>query len=156
MSFIACDMLEVSHGFVWDYTGVNVSWSWWKCGRFYCCPEISLWFLWISVACVLCVTFHNLLILNIEELLDFLAPRLEDHPLSAVHHSLFNIFLASVHIWRPALHPQHEDVLFCDCRGPFNVVMVTEGARCCDSRDRLDMIMASENNCKLNLPLMYV
>jgi hypothetical protein len=88
------------------------SWNWWKCGKFYCCPEMGLWFLWISVACVLHVTFRNLLILNIEELLDFLAPppRLEEHPLLAVHHSLFNIFLATLHIWRPALHPQHEDV----------------------------------------------
>ena len=64
--------------------------------NFYWCPEISLLFLWISVACVLCVTFHNLLILNIEGLLDFLAPRLEDPPLLAVHHSLFNVFLASL------------------------------------------------------------
>jgi hypothetical protein len=73
--------------------------------NFYCCSEISLRFLWISVACVLSVTFHNLLILNIEWLLDLLASRLEDHLLFAVHHSLFNIFLASLHMWRPFLHP---------------------------------------------------
>jgi hypothetical protein len=29
-------------------------------------------------------------------------PKLEDHPLSAVHDCLFNIFAATLHIWRPS------------------------------------------------------
>jgi hypothetical protein len=30
-------------------------------------------------------------------------PKLEDHPLSAVHDCLFNNFTATLHIWRPSL-----------------------------------------------------
>jgi hypothetical protein len=36
-------------------------------------------------------------------------PKLEDHLLSAVHDCVFNIFAATLHIWRPFLHPQPED-----------------------------------------------
>ena len=36
-------------------------------------------------------------------------PKLEDHPLSAVRDCLFNIFAATLHNWRPFLHPQPED-----------------------------------------------
>ena len=36
-------------------------------------------------------------------------PKLEDHFFSAICNSLFNIFAAAVHIWRPLLHPQPED-----------------------------------------------
>ena len=106
----------------------------------------------------MCVIFHNLLILNIQGSLHFLAPRLEGHPLLAVHHSLFNIFLGTLHICRPALHSQHEDVSFCDSRDPLNVVMVTKDAGYCGARDPLNMIMAAEGTCKnvLNLTLMLV
>jgi hypothetical protein len=49
---------------------------------------------------------------------DLLAPRptpkLKDHPFSAVHDCLFNIFAAILHICRPFLHPQPEDT---PCRG---------------------------------------
>jgi len=31
-------------------------------------------------------------------------PKLDDHPLSAVHYCLFNISAATFHIWRPLLH----------------------------------------------------
>jgi len=41
-------------------------------------------------------------------------PKLEDHPLSAVRDCLFNIFTATLLIWRPSLHPQPEDA---PCRG---------------------------------------
>jgi hypothetical protein len=38
-----------------------------------------------------------------------LAPRpssqLEDHPMSSVHGCLFNTFSATLHSWRPFLHP---------------------------------------------------
>jgi hypothetical protein len=36
-------------------------------------------------------------------------PKLEDHPLSAVCHCLFNVFAATLHIHRSFLHPQPED-----------------------------------------------
>ena len=42
------------------------------------------------------------------------APKLEDHPFSAVRDCLYNIFAATLHIWRPFLHPQTEDA---PCRG---------------------------------------
>jgi len=41
-------------------------------------------------------------------------PKLEVHPLSAVRYCLFNIFAASLNIWRTTLHPQPEDA---PCRG---------------------------------------
>jgi len=45
---------------------------------------------------------------------DFLAPfpnpKLEDHHVSAVSNCLFNIFAATLHIWRPFLHLRSEDV----------------------------------------------
>jgi hypothetical protein len=43
-----------------------------------------------------------------------LTPKLEGHPLSAVFNCLFNIFAATLHIWRPFLQPQPEDA---PCRG---------------------------------------
>ena len=43
-----------------------------------------------------------------------LAPKLEDHPLSAVHDCLFNTLAATLHIWRQFLHPQPEAA---PCRG---------------------------------------
>jgi hypothetical protein len=58
---------------------------------------------------------RNIIIFYGEE---FLAPRptpkLEDHPLSAVRDCLFNVFAATLHNWRPFLHPQPEDA---PCRG---------------------------------------
>jgi hypothetical protein len=49
------------------------------------------------------VNFRNKLIFYCDELL---APRLilklEDHPLSAIRDCLFNIFPATLHIWRPS------------------------------------------------------
>jgi hypothetical protein len=41
-------------------------------------------------------------------------PKLEDNPLSAVRDCSFNIFAATLHIWRPFLHLQPEDA---PCRG---------------------------------------
>jgi hypothetical protein len=41
-------------------------------------------------------------------------PKLEDHALPAVRGCLFNIFAATLRIWRPSLHPKPEDAL---CRG---------------------------------------
>jgi hypothetical protein len=58
---------------------------------------------------------RNIIIFYGEELL---APRpnpkLEYHPLSAVRDCLFNVIAATLHNWRPFLHPQPEDV---PCRG---------------------------------------
>jgi hypothetical protein len=36
-------------------------------------------------------------------------PKLEGHHLSAVSNCLFNIFAATLHIWRPFLHLRSED-----------------------------------------------
>jgi hypothetical protein len=59
-----------------------------------------------------CMVFRNMVIFYGEELL---APRptskLKDHPLSAVRDC---IIAATLHIWRPFLHPQPEDA---PCRG---------------------------------------
>jgi hypothetical protein len=38
-----------------------------------------------------------------------LMPKLEDHPFSFVCDCLLNIFAATLHCWRPCLHPQTED-----------------------------------------------
>jgi hypothetical protein len=40
--------------------------------------------------------------------------KLEDHTLSAVRNWLFNIFTATLRLWRPSLHSQPEDA---PCRG---------------------------------------
>jgi hypothetical protein len=51
-----------------------------------------------------CITFRNRLSFYAWELL---APRptpnLEDHPLSAVRDCLFNVFVATLYVWRPSL-----------------------------------------------------
>jgi len=75
---------------------------------------------------------------------DFSAPRptnnMEVHPLSAVRDCMFNIFAATLRIWRPFLRPQPEDAP-CRCdRNPLIWVLhayicVTtflgvEGGRC--------------------------
>jgi hypothetical protein len=69
-----------------------------------------------------CEMFCNMVIFNGEELL---APRptskLEDHPVSAVRDCLFNIFAATLHIWRPFLHPPTEDA---PCRGDRNPLIM--------------------------------
>jgi hypothetical protein len=44
--------------------------------------------------------------------------KLEDHPLSFVRGCLFNVFAASLHSWRPFLHPQPEDAPCCGDRDP--------------------------------------
>jgi hypothetical protein len=54
--------------------------------------------------------FRNIIIFYGEELLaPRPTPKLEEHPLSAVRDSLFNVFAATLHKWRPFLHPQPED-----------------------------------------------
>jgi hypothetical protein len=63
----------------------------------------------------LCRLFRNILSFYGGELLA-LHPttKLEDHPLSAVRDCLFSVFAASLHNWRPFLHPQPEDTP-CRC-----------------------------------------
>jgi hypothetical protein len=58
--------------------------------------------------------FHNITFYGEELLAPRPTPKLEDHPLSAVRDCLFNTFAATLHIWRPFLHPQPEDA---PCRG---------------------------------------
>jgi hypothetical protein len=57
---------------------------------------------------------------------ELLAPRptskLEDHPVSAVRDCLFNVFVATIHNWRPFLHPQPEDAPCSGDRDPLNTV----------------------------------
>jgi hypothetical protein len=48
-------------------------------------------------------------------------PKLEDHPLSTAHDCLFNVFAATLHNWRPFLHPQPEDAPCRGDRDPLNV-----------------------------------
>jgi hypothetical protein len=58
-------------------------------------------------------------------------PKLGDHPLSAVRDCLLNIFAATLHNWRPFLHPQPEDAPCRGDRDPLNtgnvVVLCTLG-----------------------------
>jgi hypothetical protein len=81
--------------------------------------EGSVWFrgfLWYFVTWL---NFYG------EELLAPLpTPKLEDHPLSAVRDSLFNIFAATFHICRPFLHPQPEDA---PCRGDRDPLITVTG-----------------------------
>jgi hypothetical protein len=68
--------------------------------------------------------FRDIIIFYGEE---FLAPRpttkLEDHPLSAVRDCLFNVFGATLHNWRPFLHPQPEDAPCRGDRDPLNMAL---------------------------------
>jgi hypothetical protein len=48
-------------------------------------------------------------------------PKLEDHPLPAVRDCLFNVFAATLHTWRPFLHPQPEDAPCRGDRDPLNM-----------------------------------
>jgi hypothetical protein len=58
-----------------------------------------------------CEMFRNIVRFYGEELL-LRRPtvKLEDHPLSVVWDCLFNILAATLHTWKPFLHPQPEDV----------------------------------------------
>jgi hypothetical protein len=59
--------------------------------------------------------FHNVISFYGEELLaPYPTLKLEEHPLSAVRDFLFNIFTATLRIWRPFLHLLPEDML---CHG---------------------------------------
>jgi hypothetical protein len=67
---------------------------------------------------------RNIIIFYGEELLmPHPTPKLEDHPLSAVHDCLFNVFAATHHNWRLFLHPQPEDAPCRGDRDPFNTGM---------------------------------
>jgi hypothetical protein len=50
-------------------------------------------------------------------------PKLEDQPLLATRNCLFNIFAATLHIWKPFLHLQPEDT---PCHGD-RYSLITEG-----------------------------
>jgi hypothetical protein len=47
-------------------------------------------------------------------------PKLEGHPFSGVRDCLFNIFTATLHNWRPFLHPQPEHAPYRGDRDPLN------------------------------------
>jgi len=46
----------------------------------------------------------------------------KDHSLSAARDCVFNIFAATLHIWKPFLHPQPEDAPRRDDRDPLIMV----------------------------------
>jgi len=82
--------------------------------------------------------FITLLSFNGEELLaPRPTPKLRDYPLSAVHDCLFSILAATLHIWRPFVHPQSEDVQYCGDRDPLitvlklNLIFYTEERKIC-------------------------
>jgi hypothetical protein len=84
--------------------------------------------------------FRNIIIFYGEELSPRPAPKLEGHPLSGVRDCLFTVFAATLHNWRPFLHPQPEDAPCRDDRDPLNTV----------DNDRLNanIITAYEVLCK--------
>jgi hypothetical protein len=57
-------------------------------------------------------------------------PKLEDYPLSAVRDCLFNIFAATLHIWKSFLLPQHKDAPCRSDRYPFITENVTRKQKC--------------------------
>jgi hypothetical protein len=61
-----------------------------------------------------CELFRKVMFYGEELLALRLTPKLDDHPFSAVRDCLFDIFAATLHIWRPFLYPQPEDE-FCCC-----------------------------------------
>jgi hypothetical protein len=70
--------------------------------------------------------FRNMVIFCGEELLaPPPTPKLENHPLSAVRDSLFNVFAATLHMRRPFLHPQPEDA---PCRGDRETLVMEKKA----------------------------
>jgi hypothetical protein len=82
----------------------------------------SLLILWssdirLSIFLFSCLTFHNNLDFYGEELLATRpAPKLEDHPLTAIRNCLFSTFIATLHMWR---HPE-DPTCRCD-RDPHNI-----------------------------------
>jgi hypothetical protein len=81
----------------------------------------------------LCVWFITCLRFYSEELLaprPIPNPKPEGHPLSPVRNCLFNIFAATIRIWRPLLHPQPEDTPH---RGDRNPLLLCSGLLGCSS-----------------------
>jgi hypothetical protein len=76
--------------------------------------KILRWCLKVSDAYFLPHAFQFIIHSNSLDAARPIPPKLEDHPLSAVRDCLFTIFAATLRIWMPALHPQHEDA---PCRG---------------------------------------
>ena len=78
-------------------------------------------------------------------------PQLEDHPLLAVSDCLFNMFAATLHNWRPLLHPQPEDAPCRGDRDPLVTVSVyyryiNACHRYPNKSLRCVFVLASENN----------
>jgi len=73
-----------------------------------------------------CEMFCNVISFYGEELLATCpTPKMEDHPLSAVRDCLFKVFAATLHIWRPFLQLQPEDVPYCCDRDPVCLANIT-------------------------------
>jgi hypothetical protein len=66
----------------------------------------------------------NMVIFYVEELLaPHPTPKLEGNPLSAVCDCLFNVFAATLHIWRPFLHLQPKDA---PCHGDRDPLIILQ------------------------------
>jgi hypothetical protein len=66
--------------------------------------------------------FSNIVVFYHEELLaHHTTSKLENHSMSTVLCLLFKIFIATLHIWRPSLQPQPEDMLCVITRSPPNI-----------------------------------
>ena len=80
----------------------------------------------VQVRGFLCEKFRKKICFYGEELLaPRPTPKLEYHPLSAVHDCLFNIFAATLHIGSRSFHPKPEDA---PCRGDRDPLITA----CCD------------------------
>jgi hypothetical protein len=79
-------------------------------------------------------------------------PKLENHPLLAVCDFLFNVFAATLHIWRPFLHPQPKDVPCHGDRDPLIMGHHIEGQKlqiCLIKPTLVSLIYCSTNHVLL-------
>jgi hypothetical protein len=61
-------------------------------------------------------------------------PKLDDHPFSAVRHCLLNVFAATLHNWKPFLHPQPEDAPCLGDRDPLKTQQLRPLLYTCQQR----------------------
>jgi hypothetical protein len=90
--------------------------------------------------------FHNIILVYGEELLAARPnPKLKDHPVSAVCYCLLNVLTATLHNWRPFLHPQPKDAPYRGDRDPLNTVTGTHLTRTC--------LIKTDNFCQFTVYL---
>jgi hypothetical protein len=95
----------------------------------------------------ICRLFPNMLIFYGEELL---APRpthkLEDHPLSAVRDCLFNVFAATLHIWRPFSNYNTTATLSCRAETQTGCRRCTRDGHIVSSAERCPLVTDVTSN----------